>query len=283
MIQFSDQHLGGSFGPSQRVVYARPEDVPLFTPNKKRVNWGVALHILNFFRYHITTEHEATLYQVFATLAENEKPLPWSRHLGSIDDTVAPYYMSGHYHGAWGQLPPDDLLQVRGRKRALFGTPVTDDISSEGTSLDFSPVSPEPIANSPTARILRYLPPVPMGPAPTNNIGQKHLFTGHDDTIRDPFLLAGTLTSLPIVDHATEIPGWKRIAFVRRPGSSQSYLSRKALFEDGIDESCWCYEGLVVPGGGLMVGRWTHAYHALGIDGGEGLCGPFVFWRDWSV
>lgn len=90
------------------------------------------------------------------------------------------------------------------------------------------------------------------------------------------------------MDHATNIPGLKRIAFIRRPGFvDPSPPLRKVLFEDaGIDESCWCYEGLVIPGGGLRVGRWMNAIGAMGNGDGPArdlVSGLWVSWRDWSV
>lgn len=91
IIQFFDQHLGGTFGSSQKIAYAHPETAPLFSNIKKRVNWEVALHILNFFRYHVTTEHEAILFQIFKILTENEKPLLWAKCLRSFNDAATSF------------------------------------------------------------------------------------------------------------------------------------------------------------------------------------------------
>ena len=44
----------------------------------------------------------------------------------------------------------------------------------------------------------------------------------------------------------------------------------------GIDGSCWCYDGVVLPGGMIMVGRWWSP-----IDDSEDMecVGPFIFWN----
>jgi hypothetical protein len=43
-----------------------------------------------------------------------------------------------------------------------------------------------------------------------------------------------------------------------------------------VDESCWAYEGVVLPGGMIMVGRWwspaDDTVDRLGT-------GPFIFWN----
>ena len=43
-----------------------------------------------------------------------------------------------------------------------------------------------------------------------------------------------------------------------------------------IDGSCWCYEGVVLPGGMIMVGRWWSP-----VDASEDMecVGPFIFWH----
>ena len=43
-----------------------------------------------------------------------------------------------------------------------------------------------------------------------------------------------------------------------------------------IDSSCWAYEGVVLPGGKIMLGRWWSPTQ----DAEEFLCmGPFIFWE----
>ena len=43
-----------------------------------------------------------------------------------------------------------------------------------------------------------------------------------------------------------------------------------------LDERCWCYEGVVLPGGKIVLGRWWHPFE----DPEERRSlGPFVFWN----
>ena len=43
-----------------------------------------------------------------------------------------------------------------------------------------------------------------------------------------------------------------------------------------LDEHCWCYEGVVLPGGKIILGRWWQPLE----EGEEMRClGPFIFWN----
>ena len=43
----------------------------------------------------------------------------------------------------------------------------------------------------------------------------------------------------------------------------------------GIDNDCWAYEDVVLPGGKIVLGRWWHPF-----ENGEMLqVGPFIFWQ----
>ena len=43
-----------------------------------------------------------------------------------------------------------------------------------------------------------------------------------------------------------------------------------------LDEQCWCYEGVALPGGKIILGRWWHP-----LEEGDEYCsmGPFIFWN----
>ena len=44
--------------------------------------------------------------------------------------------------------------------------------------------------------------------------------------------------------------------------------------EAELNESCWAYEGVVLPGGMIMLGRWWCPQ-----DETKRCMGPFVFWN----
>lgn len=109
----------------------------------------------------------------------------------------------------------------------------------------------------------------------------------------DPFKCRGILHPLPPQE---KIPGWQRISLMKyfdpltQPNgtSSQSSSSSSAAASDDTDHQevidddaelntgCWAYEGVVLPGGMIMLGRWWSPLD----DTGEMKCmGPFIFWN----
>ena len=67
-----------SFYFSQHTVYAHPSVQLLFLDsNKSLVNVGFLLHVVNFFKYHITKEDEQTAFGVYCALANGEKFKAW--------------------------------------------------------------------------------------------------------------------------------------------------------------------------------------------------------------
>ena len=45
--------------------------------------------------------------------------------------------------------------------------------------------------------------------------------------------------------------------------------------QSALDDHCWCYEGIVLPGGKIILGRW---WHPFGEETGYHDMGPFIFW-----
>lgn len=71
------------FPDSQRAAYSHPDEDPLFGRYKLSVNVDLLLHIANFFKYHIATKEEATLFHPFNDLPDDDKPRAWK---GQIQD-----------------------------------------------------------------------------------------------------------------------------------------------------------------------------------------------------
>lgn len=96
-----------------------------------------------------------------------------------------------------------------------------------------------------------------------------------------PFHCTGILHPLP-PQH--EIPGWQRITMMKyfdpiSPNNSPAILPNNGfhLAEDvSINDGCWAYEGVVLPGGMIMLGRWWSPMDQTR----ERRCmGPFIFWN----
>jgi len=73
-------------------------------------------------------------------------------------------------------------------------------------------------------------------------------FTGEGDD-EEHFFASGWVTPLPSQprEEDWEIPGWKRITFMKH------FIDD----EDGLDQdNLWAYEGVMLPGNKLILGRW---------------------------
>jgi hypothetical protein len=70
---------------------------------------------------------------------------------------------------------------------------------------------------------------------------------GSGTDLNDEFNVIGWLNALP---DQCGIPGWQRITFMKHFADDLDYV-------DG--ENLWAYEGVVLPGGRIMVGRWWFA------------------------
>lgn len=98
--------------------------------------------------------------------------------------------------------------------------------------------------------------------------------TGVDD---HPFRCSGIFHALPKVQG---IPGWQRITFMKYfTGADPVSLtdpSYPPFYNVHEDSPHWAYEGVVLPGGHMMLGRWWNPMERSE----EGKCtGPFIFWN----
>lgn len=72
-------------------------------------------------------------------------------------------------------------------------------------------------------------------------------FTGTGMDLQDDFHAIGWLNALP---DQCGIPGWQRITFMKHFAED---------LDDVDSDNLWAYEGVVLPGGRIIVGRWWFA------------------------
>ena len=72
-------------------------------------------------------------------------------------------------------------------------------------------------------------------------------FDGSGEDLHDDFFTTGWLNALP---PQCDIPGWQRITFMKYFEDDFNTVSRDNL---------WAYEGVVLPGGRIILGRWWYA------------------------
>lgn len=143
-------------------------------------------------------------------------------------------------------------------------------------------------------------PPTPSPPTtprrkanlPTPKPGRDYLLfsgSGHD---AEHFHCIGHVHPLP---PQFGIPGWQRITLMKYfdpplaspsssvPASPNPFAAAagdvgEGLGWDGaeVDDGCWAYEGVVLPGGKIVLGRW---WSPLDEAGEREWMGPFIFWN----
>ena len=88
------------FGLSQQAIYCLPSKMPLFLDKKGTVNMEFMLHIVNFFKYHMTCETENTLYPLLCDLMKHERPRAWE---GPIKNDAVPKMPGLQWRGSYGE------------------------------------------------------------------------------------------------------------------------------------------------------------------------------------
>jgi len=98
-----------SFEDSQRTVYARMTNVPMFT---RQCNWQVnmtwTLHCLSFFRHHMVREEAESLYTSMEALDIGDWPSAWREPLKD-----GCYPLSKHWKGTYSYLDNSELSRLR--------------------------------------------------------------------------------------------------------------------------------------------------------------------------
>ena len=177
------------------------------------------------------------------------------------------------------------------------------------------PLSPpsSPGANRPNIEL--PLPPKKKPRSPTSPTFPKrgvhyHQFSGYGNDA-EPFHCSGILHPLP---PQQQIPGWYRVSMMKyfdplaqpgsmppqsgstwapfqsppsegntphvphKPAGADYNLSDMHQIDDDaeINAGCWAYEGVVLPGGMIMLGRWWSPMDDTGL---KRCMGPFIFWN----
>lgn len=80
-LEFSFEIPTYGFSESQQAVYSHPDEVPMFEDDLMTVNIDLLLHVANFFKNHITSIHDYTLFSQYQQLAEDQKPRSWKNRI----------------------------------------------------------------------------------------------------------------------------------------------------------------------------------------------------------
>jgi len=92
-------------------------------------------------------------------------------------------------------------------------------------------------------------------------------FFGSSNDQKLPSHLYGRIHAVP---PQQGIPGFQRICFLK--------FCRSEYNEVDL-EQIWKYEGCVLPGGRIIIGRWIHVSLHDNVNPSERLSGPFILWN----
>ncbi|MCJ1248428.1 hypothetical protein MMC30_005646 [Trapelia coarctata] len=268
---------------TQMAVYGHPHDYPMFV--RRKLNLEFLLFILNFFQYHLSDKNQGTLQHLVKTL-DLGSPKAWDKKLknglrklgkkwngasASMDDpfTVFPMIRSCA-PGYTIDLFPDTITAAKFEFDFEKPLPVWPDIFQEN------------LLSIPT-RITE------QGPCQK---GKDYLQFSSCDK-KDPHdIVTGILHALP---YQHGIPGFQRATWMTVPPSHR-YEDEKELMEDAANQiavmditgDITAYEGIVLPGAKIMVGRWWSPNDTPEeeLEGGlngyykQERCeiGPFILW-----
>jgi len=265
-----------SFPVSQSIVYGSAEEIPIFTGcNGLDVNMEWLLHQVNFWKYHMLREEECSLFKPYTDLEDDERPRFWSEQL-----TQGYNQLGKHWKGSYAYLDRGVINSIR--RGHDQNEQIPDEFNGEIDTGSFQDLllgfvdedeAPWPPAFEQHLRSLA--PPVnraktraqhrsatPEGLAGFKPVSFEFEGEGHDAS--EDFLAQGWLNALP-TQHG--IPGWQRMTMMK-------YFTDPQTGE--IDQDAlWAYEGVVLPGGQMMLGRWWSPNDGTG----ENMySGPFILW-----
>ncbi|KXT13764.1 hypothetical protein AC579_6592 [Pseudocercospora musae] len=281
-LDLDRRHYGGDsqvwgFPESQQMAYATATERPIFKGcNGLDVDIEWCLHQINFWKYHMLRAEECTLYEAYTELDVAERPHFWSSELTNNGNAT----IGKSWKGAYGFLTREEDIEVvrTGNNR---DTQVNDEFNSDEFRGDFQDL--ELTLTDPTEQefnplfesILHSLePPVQKArtraqkrcasPPPTHLPSRSFRFGGKGEDAEEEFKADGWLNPLPSQNGT---PGWQRMTMMK-------YYEQN----DGTVEtaSLWAYEGVCLPGGQIIVGRW---WSPLSVANGDDMyCGPFLLW-----
>ncbi|KAJ4367353.1 hypothetical protein N0V83_006934 [Neocucurbitaria cava] len=270
------KHYVFAIEQSQRAVYLSTSAAPIYKgPRLSMLNMDWLLHCLNFFRHHMMNEDAATLFGNVNTLSATQKPSAWRQHL----QQGAP--LGRHWKGTYAFLDPPEIKKIRKLRPSEVGDECFIDKNVEEgriqtLQLDFvqegQPQLKWPAIFEERLGSLRYTQPplTTQGRSKPKKVGDDSAalknvqFIGHGEDLDDDFNAIGWLNPLP---PQAGIPGWQRITFMKH-------------FMDDFDQvdqdNLWAYEGVVLPGGRIILGRWWYASDEVNFS--TDYNGPFILW-----
>jgi hypothetical protein len=238
----------------QRAVYAASNAAPMYTgPERSTLNMQWALQCMNFFRHHMMDEAAATLFDAMSDLPPCQQPTAWKDPLPL---TTGVYPLSRHWKGTYAYLSPEEIARLRKLNDDDTGDAYFTDLNVDEGKIQSMEMKFLDEGQLPWPRVFeRHLDSL-RGAAPLKTQGRSKpreaqgsiQFVGSGTDLDDDFRCMGWLNALPLQQG---IPGWQRITFMKHFMDDD--------LADWEEDNLWAYEGVVLPGGKIILGRWWFA------------------------
>lgn len=282
-LSFEDWHMGYNynFDIAQRMAYADNVSLPIFAgASGLDINMSWLLKNLQFWRNHLLSVNEP-LCPSFEALDDCDRPRFWDEQLSQDTSKLAK-----HWKGSYAFVNREEIAALRAGRNGQAGhRQIQDQLNGEedpdeafqGVQLGY--VDPDKKQKPWPAAFERILKSKSMPINTPKTRAQKSgyagqaigdfsagtkAFGGNGDDSDEMFKCEGFLNTLP-PQHG--IPGWKRMTMMKYYYDDQGHIDMQAL---------WAYEGVMLPGGKIMVGRWWCPTDGVGANM---YSGPFILWN----
>lgn len=263
-----------AFDESQQAVYQSSHMATMFIgPLNKHLNMDWLGHCLDFFRHHMMSEEAGTLFENISELPPSQKPSAWRETLRTGARPLGRYWK-----GTYAFLDAPELAKLRRLDHTevsshYFIDKNVDEGKIQSLELEFSPKGKHmkwpqifedrlhSLDNSPGAG---RRPQAKGKSKATNRNDENVQFVGTGEDLEDDFNAIGWLNPLP---PQMGIPGWQRITFMKH------FVEN---FDEVEQDNLWAYEGVVLPGDRIILGRWWYASEQVNF--GQDYNGPFILW-----
>jgi len=284
LFYFDDWHRKNqsSFHEAQQIVYLDNVTAPILTgANGQSVNMSWLLKNIQFWRHHFLTEGEP-LCPHFEALEDYERPDFWSHQLSQ-----GTRMLGHHWKGSYAFVDRAEIDIVRQGLSGQGNTPqVQDKLNGEEDpdspfqSVDLALCDTDDSSTwnrefeshlnslkTPHTKARTRAQKSATGGPDASNIDfstASFRFSGEGTDYEEDFHMEGWLNPLP---PQNGIPGWQRVTMMK-------YFVEQA---GGIDmDALWAYEGIMLPGGKIMIGRWWCPSDGTGP---QMYSGPFILWN----
>ncbi|KAH7383643.1 hypothetical protein BKA64DRAFT_760510 [Cadophora sp. MPI-SDFR-AT-0126] len=266
----------GHFDISQYQAYSTAKVQPVFNGlYKQQVNIRWLLHIVNFFKFHLKSKGEGLLAHEYRLLENDEFPQFWPGHIKGGTQPLA-----RHWKGAHMYMEERTLASLRawdGQKSAVHTDSLDGNESFEDMDLFFDEDATTKYDWPKNFETLLCSNPF-EDPTHQRNAQKAKVFMENTPGAKQFWGSCRGSQTGHVFGRVHALTTQQGFHGFQRLTMMKYYTEKDANGHDVYDPlQAWCYEGCVLPGGRIVVGRW---WNALGNPNSATTnSGPFLWWN----